>query len=87
MRLLAAIPGLLALVDRLLGPRDPGLRVRLGGLEFRTPLGIAAGLDKNATWYGPLMALGFGPSRSAPPPPSRSPGRRATSPVYIRTAG
>jgi len=60
MRFLAAVPGLLKLIDRLLGPRDPGLRVRLGELEFRTPLGIAAGLDKNATWFGPLMALGFG---------------------------
>lgn len=60
MRLLAAIPGFLALADRLLRPRDPGLRVRLGGLEFRTPLGIAAGLDKNATWFEPLLALGFG---------------------------
>ncbi len=34
--------------------------MRLGGLEFRTPLGIAAGLDKNATWFEPLLALGFG---------------------------
>ncbi len=60
MRLLAAVPGLLALIDRLLGPRDPGLRVGFAGLELRTPLGIAAGLDKNATWFRPLMALGFG---------------------------
>jgi dihydroorotate dehydrogenase len=60
MRFLAAVPGLLALIDWLLRPRDPGLRVRLGELEFRTPLGVAAGLDKNATWFGPLTALGFG---------------------------
>lgn len=60
MRLLAAIPGFLALTDWLLRPGDPALRVRVAGLEFRTPLGIAAGLDKNATWFEPLMALGFG---------------------------
>lgn len=60
MRLLAAIPGCLVFLDRLLGPRDPGLRVRLGDIEFRSPLGIAAGLDKNATWFEPLGALGFG---------------------------
>ena len=60
MRFLAAIPGFLALTDWLLRPRDPALRVRVVGLEFRTPLGIAAGLDKNATWFEPLMALGFG---------------------------
>jgi dihydroorotate dehydrogenase len=60
MRLLAAVPGFLALSDWLLRPRDPALRTRMGGLEFRTPLGIAAGLDKNATWFEPLTALGFG---------------------------
>lgn len=60
MRFLAAIPGFLTLTDWLLRPRDPALRVRVVGLEFRTPLGIAAGLDKNATWFEPLMALGFG---------------------------
>ena len=57
MRFLAAIPGFLALTDWLLRPRDPALRVRVVGLEFRTPLGIAAGLDKNATWFEPLLAL------------------------------
>jgi dihydroorotate dehydrogenase len=60
MRALAAIPGFLALSDRLLRPRDRGLRVRVAGLEFRSPLGIAAGLDKDATWFDPLAALGFG---------------------------
>jgi dihydroorotate dehydrogenase len=30
------------------------------GLSFGSPLGVAAGLDKNATFYAPLGALGFG---------------------------
>jgi dihydroorotate dehydrogenase len=60
MRLLGAVPGFLALSDRLLRPRDPGLRVKVGNLDFRSPLGIAAGMDKNATWFDPLTALGFG---------------------------
>jgi len=59
-RFLAAVPGFLALSDWLLRPRDPGLRVRVGDLDFRSPLGVAAGMDKNATWFDPLTALGFG---------------------------
>lgn len=30
------------------------------GLDFRSPLGVAAGVDKNATWFDALGALGFG---------------------------
>jgi dihydroorotate dehydrogenase len=60
MQDLARLPGVLRLSDRLLGPRDPRLRVEAMGLEFRSPLCVAAGMDKNATWYAPLAALGFG---------------------------
>jgi dihydroorotate dehydrogenase len=60
MRIYARVPGALWLTDRLLGPRDPGLRVKAMGLDFRSPLCVAAGMDKNATWYAPLAALGFG---------------------------
>jgi dihydroorotate dehydrogenase len=60
LRLFAAIPGALALADRLLRPRDEGLRVHVLGLDFRSPLGVAAGVDKDATALEPLLALGFG---------------------------
>jgi dihydroorotate dehydrogenase len=60
MRLLALIPGFRALLDLLLRPRDERLRVRAMGLDFRSPLGLAAGVDKDASWYKPLGALGFG---------------------------
>ena len=30
------------------------------GLKFRTPLGLAAGVDKNSTAFDALAALGFG---------------------------
>lgn len=60
LRLFAAIPGALALADRLLRPRDEGLRIRVLGLDFRSPLGVAAGVDKDATAFEPLLALGFG---------------------------
>ena len=60
LRLLAEVPGVLWLLRRLLAPRGGALRVTALGLEFETPLGVAAGVDKNATWFEPLLALGFG---------------------------
>ena len=43
-----------------LRPTDPRLRVRTMGLEFPTPIGLAAGLDKNADRARAFAALGFG---------------------------
>jgi dihydroorotate dehydrogenase len=60
MRILATIPGVRRLLDLLLHPRDEGLRLKVMGLDFRSPFGLAAGVDKDATWYKPLSALGFG---------------------------
>ncbi|MCR0984783.1 quinone-dependent dihydroorotate dehydrogenase [Roseomonas populi] len=39
---------------------DPVLAVRAMGLDFRNPVGLAAGFDKNAVAVLPLMRLGFG---------------------------
>lgn len=60
MRVLAAIPGVALVLAWLLRPRDEGLAVRALGLRLTTPLGVAAGVDKNATWFRGLCALGFG---------------------------
>jgi dihydroorotate dehydrogenase len=60
MRLLTGIPGVAWLISRLLGSRDAGLGVRALGLSLETPLGVAAGVDKNATWFRALSSLGFG---------------------------
>lgn len=59
MRFWARIPGLLALGDRLLRPHRR-LRVEVLGLDFRSPLGLAAGFDKDSTAFEALAALGFG---------------------------
>jgi len=49
----------LGLLDKLV--RRPGdLPVRVMGLEFPNPVGLAAGLDKNADHLDALGALGFG---------------------------
>jgi dihydroorotate dehydrogenase len=54
------IPGVRRLLRRCLAPRDLALRVNALGVTFATPLGVAAGMDKNAKWYEFLGALGFG---------------------------
>ena len=57
---------------------DPALGVRLWGLDFANPVGIAAGLDKDAAAFDALLAAGAGfvevgtvtprPQPGAPPP-------------------
>jgi dihydroorotate dehydrogenase len=60
LRVGLAPPPLRALVRRLLAPRDPALRVEALGLTFASPVGLAAGFDKDAAGYRQLGALGFG---------------------------
>jgi dihydroorotate dehydrogenase len=48
------------LVPGRAAPADPALRVRLWGLDFANPLGMAAGFDKDAEAIDPLLRLGFG---------------------------
>jgi dihydroorotate dehydrogenase len=60
MQLLGAVPGGRALLRRLAGAPDPVLQTHAFGLTFPSPLGVAAGLDKDLTWYRELGALGFG---------------------------
>lgn len=55
-----AVPPVRWAAGRLLAPRDPVLRVRALGLELDSPLGLAAGFDKDAAHVGALCGLGFG---------------------------
>ncbi|HEY6781198.1 MAG TPA: hypothetical protein VI111_09595, partial [Thermoleophilaceae bacterium] len=48
LRMATAARPLRALLRRLLAPRGMALTVRALGLEFRSPLGVAAGFDKQA---------------------------------------
>ncbi len=59
LRLLAAIPGMKALMRSIFhdGSRAP---VHALGLELPNPVGLAAGFDKDAIGYEALGALGFG---------------------------
>ena len=58
--LLMRIGPLRALVRRLCGARSAALRTKLGAVELPSPIGLAAGFDKDARWYNGLGALGFG---------------------------
>src|SRR5690606_31534767 len=45
---------------RLPPPADPALAVRVAGLDFASPVGLAAGFDKDAEAWRQLLGLGFG---------------------------
>src|SRR5512141_170081 len=53
-------PGLAKLARGRARAERPALRTRVAGLDFPNPLGLAAGLDKNAEAVVGLFALGFG---------------------------
>ncbi|HET7326352.1 MAG TPA: quinone-dependent dihydroorotate dehydrogenase [Nocardioidaceae bacterium] len=60
MRAAARVPGLAAAGRRRTCPPDAALEVEALGLRFPSPLGIAAGFDKNAKGVDALVGLGFG---------------------------
>ena len=62
LRIAQQLPGGLglALLDRLFATRDPRLAVEAFGLRFPNPVGLAAGLDKDADAPAAFAALGFG---------------------------
>lgn len=57
----AKIPGALSIMKGLYGVQeDPMLATDLFGLHFHSPIGLAAGLDKNAEAVKGLSSVGFG---------------------------
>lgn len=54
------LPGGLAALGAFAARQDPRLEVSLWGLTLASPLGIAAGMDKQAQAVEALFALGFG---------------------------
>lgn len=50
----------MGLVPRPRTVKDDVLRVRLWGLDFPNPVGLAAGFDKDARVFGPMLGQGFG---------------------------
>jgi len=60
MRIVHGSPLLLAVTRAIFGRIDPRLRVQAMGLSFPSPIGLAAGLDKDAEAFNAFGALGFG---------------------------
>jgi dihydroorotate dehydrogenase len=54
------VPGAPALVRGCYAGRTPSLPVEVMGLRFPNPVGLAAGLDKEARCIAPLLDFGFG---------------------------
>lgn len=54
------LPGAGAIMHLVRGGKVPALPVKVMGLEFANPVGLAAGLDKNAECIGALAQFGFG---------------------------
>ena len=61
-------------VTRLVAPRVADLPVRAMGLTFRNPVGLAAGMDKNAAHIDALGSLGFGHIEAGTVTPLAQPG-------------
>ena len=47
-------------LSQLLYPKIDDKQVNIMGLDFKNPIGLAAGLDKNGDYINALAALGFG---------------------------
>ena len=67
-------------------PRFPdSLRTTVAGIDFATPVGLAAGFDKNAEVPGAMLGLGFGFVEVGTVTPSAQPGN--PKPRLFRLAG
>lgn len=60
LRFISRLPFGITLLAWLFGKPDPALRVRAFGRELASPVGLAAGLDKDAEAFEAFAALGFG---------------------------
>lgn len=69
-----AIRALSMMPQNPLPPDDPRLSVSAFGLNFRNPVGIAAGFDKNAEVPDAVLALGFGFAEAGTLTPKPQPG-------------
>lgn len=60
IRNLSKIPGIPSLFKSLYVVDDKRLETEVFGLKFKNPVGLAAGMDKDASLYKELSTLGFG---------------------------
>lgn len=60
IKLLSYIPFVFYFLEKYFKVSDPLLRTKLFGIDFPSPVGLAAGLDKNAKLISQFSSLGFG---------------------------
>ncbi|MDP4680073.1 MAG: quinone-dependent dihydroorotate dehydrogenase [Cyclobacteriaceae bacterium] len=60
LKIIKAIPGLRHLISLISNYQHPSLEREFFGLKFKNPVGLAAGLDKNAEAIDVMSAFGFG---------------------------
>ncbi|MBN2639265.1 MAG: quinone-dependent dihydroorotate dehydrogenase [Bacteroidales bacterium] len=60
LKIFFSIPGLSGLLRSYCLPDHKSLKKELLGIKFDSPVGIAAGFDKNAQLYKQMFSLGFG---------------------------
>lgn len=60
LKLACSIPGVKKLLKKNLEVKSASLNRNFLGLDFKNPVGLAAGFDKNALWIDELDCLGFG---------------------------
>jgi dihydroorotate dehydrogenase len=66
---------------------DPRLAVRVLGLEFPNPLGIAAGFDKNARAFRAMLRMGLGHAECGTVTPRPQPGNPRPRMVRLKEDG
>lgn len=60
LKIACKIPGMKAVIRKIFTVNHPSLEREVFGIKFRNPIGLSAGLDKNATHFNELSCLGFG---------------------------
>jgi dihydroorotate dehydrogenase len=60
LKLACKIPGYNILIRRVFSMESPLLKRNIGGLDFKNPVGLAAGFDKNGEVFSQLSDFGFG---------------------------
>jgi len=60
LKIVCAIPGVNAIIRNSFTVKNPLLEREIAGIKFVNPVGLAAGFDKNATFFHEMEYLGFG---------------------------
>lgn len=60
LKFVCRIPGIQTFLSKVYAVKHPALKRKLFGIEFENPVGLAAGLDKDARLIDELSCFGFG---------------------------